>query len=152
MALNGLGTHHVSVLWQAKVTKTKTPLYVPERSGRLSLIMAAGARTCISEKKKKRDLWHKMEEARIAKKTRWLEDFGIRYSQFLLETRILSRPYVRRSHHLFSCRVARFHREYELTTAVGRTATTVSRLNTAYGVTTSSRHHAAFSSRAAVFE
>ena len=46
----------------------------------------------------------------------WLEDFGIRYSQFLLETRILSRPYVRRSHHLFSYRVVRFHCEYELTT------------------------------------
>ena len=36
--------------------------------------------------------------------------------------------------------------------AAGRTATSVSRLNTAHGVAIRSRHHAAFSSRAAVFE
>ena len=35
--------------------------------------------------------------------------------------------------------------------AAGRPATTVSRLSTAYGVAIRSRHHAAFSSRAAVF-
>ena len=36
--------------------------------------------------------------------------------------------------------------------AAGRPATSVSRLNTAHGVAIRSRHHAAFSSRAAVFE
>ena len=37
-------------------------------------------------------------------------------------------------------------------TAAGRPAISVSRLNTAHGVAIRSRHHAAFSSRAAVFE
>ena len=116
MALNGLGTHHASVLWQAKlakVTKTKTPLNVPERSRRLSLVQGAGARTCISEKKKQRDKWFKMMEVRVAatlKKTHWLEDFRTRYSQFLLETRILPRPYARRSDRLFCPSI--FQRRY----------------------------------------
>ena len=81
--------------------------------------MVAGARTCISEKKKMRDKWTKMMEAKIAatlKRTRWLEDFRARYSQFLLETRILTRPYVRRSYRLFTRRLAIFKREYELST------------------------------------
>ena len=60
-----------------------------------------------------------MKEANIAateKRIRWIQDFRVRYSQFLLETRILTRPYVRRSYRLFTQRLAVFKREYELST------------------------------------
>ena len=89
--------------------------------------MAAGARTKYGERKKKQEkrkqTKHEAQiaaaEARIAateKRIRWIQEFRARYSQFLLETRILTRPYVRRSYRLFTRRLAIFKREYELST------------------------------------
>ena len=92
--------------------------------------MAAGARTKCGERKKKHEEFIKRKqtkheaqiaaaEVRIAateKRIRWMQEFRARYSQFLLETRILTRPYVRRSYRLFTRRLAIFKREYELST------------------------------------
>ena len=95
--------------------------------------MAAGARTKCGEKQKKHERFMKIKKAKIAKqeaqiaaqeariaatekRIRWMQDFRARYSQVLLETRILTRPYVRRSYRLFTRRLAIFKREYELST------------------------------------
>ena len=107
--------------------------------------MAAGARTKYGERKKKKEkrkqtkleaqiaaaeasmaATEKHNEAQIAaaeariaateKRIRWMQEFRARYSQFFLETRILTRPYVRRSYRLFTRRLAIFKREYELST------------------------------------
>ena len=70
--------------------------------------MAAGARTKCGERKKKHERFIKIKKAKIArqeaqiaaqeariaateKRIRWMQDFRTRYSQFLLETRILTR-------------------------------------------------------------
>ena len=113
-------------MWQAKVTKKKDPLHVPERSGSLSLIMAAGARTKCQERRKKRkefrklrrltEFWFKefskIEE--LNKRNRWLAGFRARYGSFIQP--VLSAPYIRRSYRLFFHRLAQFSREYTLTT------------------------------------
>ena len=97
--------------------------------------MAAGARTKCGERKKKHERFMKIKKAKIARQEaqiaaqeasiaatekridiRWMQDFRTRYSQFLLETRILTRPDVRRSYRLFTRRLAIFKREYELST------------------------------------
>ena len=82
-----------------------------------ALIAAAEARMIASERHNNALI--AAAEVRIAateKRIRWMQEFRARYSQFLLETRILTRPYVRRSYRLFTRRLAIFKREYELST------------------------------------